>query len=335
MHSATLAPSPLGWLRTRHWAGGAGLVTILALLLSACGGTGSGPATGTPVTQAHPTSTVNCSAVDQSTLHLVAGGELTVGSDTTYAPAEFVDANNPNQYDGYDMDFARELARRLCLTPHIETANFSAIITAIKGPALGQQPWDLSISSFTINSDRTKKVDMLPYLNVGESVLVPNGNPSNIHGVADLCGKTVSAQDGTTELQELLALNATPGVDPGSEGVPQQPLCGPYKSAKNIIVLHYASEEDVINQVINSRAVAAYQDQPVTGYYVHLHPGQLQEAYVTNNSVAPEGIVMRKDNPNLETAIRTALQQMAQDGTYMRILTAWGAQGIAYATPGT
>jgi polar amino acid transport system substrate-binding protein len=297
----------------------------MALVLSACGGSSGTIAQGTAVTGgAKPTSTVTCPSVDQSTLHLVSPNELTIASDTTYAPAEYVDPNNPGVNIGYDMDLARELARRLCLGPHIVTATFGNIITDLSGPALGQQPWDMSISSFTINSSREKSVDMVPYFVAGESILVQKGNPSNIKGVGDMCGKTVSAQNGTIELQELLALNGE-NVDPSTEGVAQQPLC----KSSHITILSYDSQEDVIAQVVNKRAAAAYQDEPVTAYFVGQHQADLDIGFITPDSRGTEGIVMRKDNPGLETAIKTALQNMVSDGTYTRIMTAWGQQTLA------
>ena len=311
----------------RHlWAAGLSLASLCALLLAACGSgsTGGGPAQGTQVAGANATAVINCSNVDTTGLHLVTPNELTIGSDTTYAPAEYVDPNNPTVFDGYDMDLARELARRLCLGPHIVTASFSSIITDIAGPTLGQQPWDLSISSFTINSTRQQKVDMIPYFIAGESTLVQKGNPKHITDISSMCGLTVSAQNGTVELFELQDANGT-GTGENDGGVTQPPVC----KTNPIKILSYDSEEDVIAQVVSGRADAAYQDQPVTDYYISLHQAQLDPGYITSGSQGTEGIVVRKDNAPLETAIKTALSDMVKDGTYQRIMAAWGQTKLA------
>ena len=322
--------SQLGQPRHRVWGGALGLAALLALMLSACGGGAgtTGPAQGTPVANANATSTVTCGQFQQSQMHLVSPNELTIASDTTYAPAEFNDATNPTLFDGYDMDLAREIARRLCLGPNILQVGFSTIIPNISGPALGQQPWDLSISSFTINASRTKSVDMIPYLTAGESTLVQTGNPQNIKSFADFCGKPVSAQNGTIELAELQAANGL-NISPDSQGVAQQPVC----KSHQIQILSFDSEEDVVNQVLNGRAVASYQDQPVTDYYISLNPGKVDHGFTTTGSVAPEGIVVRKDNAYLENALRTVMRSMQADGTYNRILKAWAATDLAYPTP--
>src|SRR5262249_31360868 len=108
------------------------VATAMLLLLSACGGS-SAPSTNTGGQgNAQPTATVTCpSSATQSSWQLVKGGTLTIASDTTYAPAEFSDPNNPSSYIGYDMDLARELARRLCLQPDIIKADFGAIINDV------------------------------------------------------------------------------------------------------------------------------------------------------------------------------------------------------------
>ncbi len=298
-----------------------GIATGATLLLAACGTTSS-PATGGGQTASTtPTSTVTCpSSTTTASWHLVSSGQLTIASDTTYAPAEYPDPNNPNHYIGYDMDLARELARRLCLTPNIQKATFSAIIPDLSGPALGQQRYDMSISSFTINNDRLAKVDMIPYFTAGESILTKTGNPAGIKSINDMCGKTIAVQNGTVEKDEVDDAN---GTGPGTSG--QAPVC----KDKKITVVSNDDQTVVVQQVLNGRADASYQDEPVTDYYVSLHKGQLQDAGITVQP-SPEGIVMRKDNAPLESAIKAALDSMRSDGTYLRILTQWGQQSLAY-----
>ncbi len=296
-------------------------VAALVLVLSACGATtasGGGPRgtiapTGTAVVVCPSSSTV-------ASWHLVTSGSLTIASDTTYAPAEYADPANPSNYIGYDMDLAREFARRLCLTTNIEKATFSNIIPDISGAPLGQQRYDMSISSFTINTDRQKSVDMIPYFQAGESILTTTANPANIKSINDMCGKNVAAQNGTVELSELQDAN---GTGDGSSG--QAAVC---KSNK-ITIITNDDQGVVVDQVLNGRADASYQDQPVTDYYVVQHKGQLIDSGITVQP-SPEGIVMRKDNPALESAITGALAAMRSDGTYLRILTAWGVQNLAY-----
>ena len=292
--------------------GAVGAAMGLSLLLSACGTT-STPSTGGNNANCPSSSTV-------ASWHLVNPGKLTIASDTTYAPAEYSDPTNPSNYIGYDMDLAREFAKRLCLEPNIIKADFGAIIPDLSGPALGQQRYDMSISSFTINSDRQQKVDMIPYFTAGESILVQTGNPKNITSIDAMCGKIVAAQDNTVELAELQDAN---GTGDGSSG--QAAVC----KTNTIKIVHHPSQNDVVSEVVNGGADASYQDQPVTDYYAKQNSGKLESGGITV-SPSPQGIVMRKDNSALETAITNALAAMRTDGTYLKILTNWGVQKLAY-----
>jgi len=292
--------------------GAVGAAMGLSLLLSACG------TTTTPTTGGNNANCPSSSTV--SSWKLVSPGKLTIASDTTYAPAEFSDPANPSNYIGYDMDLAREFAKRLCLEPNIVKADFGSIIPDLSGPTLGQQRYDMSISSFTINSDRQQKVDMIPYFTAGESILVQTGNPKNITSIDSMCGKIVAAQDNTVELAELQDAN---GTGDGSSG--QAAVCKDNK----IKLVHFASQNDVVLQVVNGSADASYQDQPVTDYYSKQNSGKLESGGITV-SPSPQGIVMRKDNSALETAITNALAAMRTDGTYLKILSDWGVQKLAY-----
>jgi polar amino acid transport system substrate-binding protein len=299
------------------------LAAVLALAFTACGTTTTTTNLG-HISSTTPTTTVNCSSItsQQASWHLVTSGTLTIASDTTYAPAEYPDANNVSNFIGYDMDLARELARRLCLTANIQKATFNAIIPDISSAALGQQRYDMSISSFTINNDRLKSVDMVPYFQAGESILTTTANAGTIKSISDMCGKIIAVQNATVEQGELKDAN---GTGDGTSG--QSPVCK--QANKPITIVSNDDQGVVVNDVLNGRADASYQDQPVTDYYVSLHKSQLVDSGITVQP-SPEGIVMRKDNPALETAVKNALDAMRSDGTYLRILKAWGQDKLAY-----
>jgi polar amino acid transport system substrate-binding protein len=277
-----------------------------------------------PAVPAGPTPTplppVDCAAVDPSGWHLAGAGQLVIASDAEYPPAEFADPRHPNQYDGYDLDLAREIARRLCLKPRIAAAVVDRILPGLVGAPLGAQTYDIAISSFTITPALAQQVDLVPYFAAGESILVGAGDPLGIHALADLCGRTVAAQNGTFELGELQAANgASPAPASG------QPIC----QADPIAIRPYDTADQMVAQVLQGHAVAAYADQPVVDYAVSRHPRQLASAGVVV-APQPQGIAVRKDDPALGQAIRKALDAMRADGTYLDILRRWGVQAEAY-----
>ena len=77
-----------------------GVLVLLAMLLAACGGTSTG-ATSTPNPQTPTVTPPN---------DLITPGTLTVGSDTTYPPQEFVDTTT-GQATGFDIDLITAMAQ--------------------------------------------------------------------------------------------------------------------------------------------------------------------------------------------------------------------------------
>ena len=261
--------------RRMRWGDVFALASVLALGLAACGSSGGG-------------ARANCP--DTSKLHLVQAGSLTIASDTTYKPAEFVDPNDPSKFAGYDIELGNEIAKRMCLTPHFITATFGPeLLTAIASPTLGQQRYDMSISSWTIRDDRLKVVNMIPYFQAGESVLVPKGNPKNIKTIADMCGKIVAVQTDTTEESELKDANGE-----GDKSSGQEPVC----KTNKIRIQSNSDQNIVVQTVVNGQADASYQDEPVTGYYVAQNSSKAEIGGVTV-APAPQGMVVRKDNARL------------------------------------
>lgn len=270
------------------------VIVALAMLLAACGSstnTGSTP----PPTQNPATPTV------APPTDLITPGTLTVGSDTTYPPQEYID-NTTNKAAGFDVDLITAIAQRMGLKADIVTAKFDTIIDD-----LANKRYDVVISAITINAARQKKADFVPYFNAGESLLVQNGNPKNIKGLSDLCGQNVGVQTGTVEQTDLQTASAA--------------CTHAGKSAINMTVLQ--DQTAVVQLLANNRVVATFQDSPVTDYYNKQHPGQFTVGGSVINA-AEEGIAVRKGDTSMFNAIQTVFNQLKADGTYTSIINKWG-----------
>lgn len=229
---------------------------------------------------------------------LVSAGTLTVGSDVSYPPQEYMDASsNPV---GFDIDVASEIASRMGLQLKVVNFNFNDII-----PALNAGQFDIVISAMNITPDRSKAVDFVQYYAAGQSVLVPKGNPKNIKTLDDLSGLTVAVQQGTTEQDSLTAENTK--------------LSQAGKPA--IKVLTYGTDTDAVDQLRVGRADAAMDDDPVAAYYTALNPNF--EVAVAAFNPQDEGIATAKTNTDMNTAISKAVAAMKSDGTIDAIKAKW------------
>ena len=268
-----------------------GAMVVLSLLLAACG---SGGATTSGTTSGTASATV-------SPANLLSPGVLTVGSDTSYPPQEYIDTST-HKATGFDIELITAIAQRLGLRTKIVPASFDTITSD-----LAARRFDVVISAITITPDRQKQVNFVPYLNAGESLLVQKGNPENIKSTDDLCGMTVGVQDGTIEQGVLQS---------SSDNCQEQE-----KPAIKIMALQ--DQTAVIQLLVDKRVAATYQDSPVTDYYVKQNPDKF-EAGGSVFATAPEGIAVRKNDASLFNAIQTAFNQLKAAGAYHQLILKWG-----------
>ena len=281
-----------------------------ACLLTACSGDGGGSALALPpddLGSFGPSALVKDPAIAALVpADIASSGKLVVGTDTSYAPAEYIDEFGVPA--GYDIDIARAIAAVLGLEADIQPADFGAII-----PGTGST-YDLGISSFTINAERLAEVDMVQYFQAGEAFAVEKGNPQKISGT-DLCGLTVGVQTGTIEEEELVTLS--------------DECTAAGKSA--ITPLSLAKQTDVTTALIDGKANLMYADSPIIAHAILEEAGQLEQLGDVFAS-APQGIVVSKDDPALTSAVQQAVQKLIVSGDYGRILTGWGIQAGAVTT---
>ena len=235
-------------------------------------------------------------------------GKLTIGMDTSYAPAEFLAADGKTPV-GFDVDIAKALAGVFGLEADPETANFDSII-----PAVGAK-YDIGISSFTVTKERLEAVDFVSHFNAGSAWAVKKGNPNKVD-TSDLCGKKVAVQ--TATMQETAANKMAKQCKADGKA--------------EMDVISSKLQTDVTTNVVTGKADVFYADSPVAGYAIAQTDGELETLGKTEG-IAPEGIVVKKGDQQMDEALQKALQKLIDDGTYMKILKYWGVQDGAISKP--
>jgi len=177
-----------------------GAVVALGLSLSACSDDDS---TVTPDAAATTAAAVATSAPSDDLAAKVpdaikADGVIMVGTDSTYAPSEFLAADGKT-IQGFDIDLFTAVASKLGLKAQFVTAPFDAII-----PGVQSGKYEIGVSSFTINDERKKVSNMVSYFNAGTQWATKAGNPSKIN-IDDACGKRIAVQKGTVQVDDLTA----------------------------------------------------------------------------------------------------------------------------------
>jgi polar amino acid transport system substrate-binding protein len=221
--------------RSRHLVAG---LLLMLLVLAACGqsaSTGSGGAAATtapeaqapaPTAMAAATSAPAPTAMAAATSAPAAGGgddllaevkqrgKLLVATDANYKPQSF--KNPDGTFEGFDIDVAKEVAKRLGVEAEFLDINFD-IITA--GSWNGR--WDMNAGSMTITPERKKSLYFTgPYYYTPATFVVHKD--STVTSIDDLKGKTIGVGAATTYqdyLEGKLTLEGEEILKPAPEGV--------------------------------------------------------------------------------------------------------------------
>ena len=138
--------------------------TACALLLSACGGSGSS---------------------DKS----ASNKKLIVATDTAFVPFEF---KKDGEYVGFDIDLWTEVAKEIDREFKLQPMDFNGIL-----PALQTGQVDVALAGITITEDRKKAIGFSDgYYDSGFTLMV--AEDSSIKGPEDLKGKTLAVKTGTS-----------------------------------------------------------------------------------------------------------------------------------------
>ena len=235
---------------------------------------------------------------------VVKSGELTVGVNVSYAPAEFFAADGKTPV-GYEIDFSKALAKVFGLKAKIVHAPFDAII-----PAIGSK-YNVGISGFTVNAERMKSVDFVTYANAGLSFEVRKGNPTKVNP-DNLCGKKVSLQTGSVG-------------EPVMEEAKKQ--CE-VKRDKPLEIMSFKEQTDATVALLSGRADVMYADTPVAGYASIKNDGKL-EIIANSKDSEPMGAAVKKGDSKMLKAVKAGIDKLMRSGVYKDILKKWGVENVA------
>lgn len=287
--------------RTR-WSAAAGTALAALILTSACGGGTSSSTSSSPPAAGGSKDAALAAKLPPA---IASAGVIKVGSDVSYAPVEFFDADGKTPI-GIDPDLAKAVGDKLGVKFEFNNATFDGLI-----PAVQSKRFDIVWSAMSDTKERQGTLDFVDYFNAGTSILVKKGNPEKINTLADLCGKTVALQRGTT--QEDVATK-------------QQDAC---KAASKpaINVLAFDKDTDALTQIKNGRAVADMNDFPVAAYNSKVASnGNDFQVVGEQIEAGPYGVGFRKEDSQLRDAVQGALTAILADGTYDKVLTKWNVE---------
>jgi len=276
---------------------------IVGLALSACGSS----SLSTPEASKAPAvaQTVDAALVAKLPAKIKAAGKIMVGTDATYAPNEFLDADGKT-VKGMDVDLFNAVMEKFGVKVVYQPAGFDTIITGVQGGK-----YDIGVSSFTVNADRMKQVNMVSYFNAGTQWATAPGNPKKVDP-AKPCGLKVAVQKGTVQEQ--------------TDMPPKVKACA--TAGKPIDLQIYGGQDQATAAVATGKADAMLADSPVVAYAIKQSGGKIEAAGPVYDA-APYGYVLKKSDTAFGQAIADALKALDTSGAYKKALSTWGNEAGA------
>ena len=233
-----------------------------------------------------------------------AAGMITIGSDTAYAPWEYLSEADGQTPEGIDVDIAKAIGARLGIKVDYQTATFDAII-----PAIGSR-YDIGISAFSITNERMKAVNFVSYFDSGSLWAVKSGNPTKFDP-ADYCGRKIALVTGAWE-ETIVA--------------EENKACKAAGKAE-IEVLPFATQNEAITRVVAGGADATVTGSSTIGYAVSQSNGRLETMKAPVGEFSQRGsngIAVAKADMELTQLIADTVNQLIADGTYQALFDHWG-----------
>jgi polar amino acid transport system substrate-binding protein len=301
-----------GMTSSKRWLAAPAAVLCIAGV-AACGSSSSSSSSSTTsssTTNATPSAAANPAVAKLVPAAIKSKGTLSVASDASYAPNEFMGPDG-HTVIGMDADLMKAVAAEMGLKANIVNVPFASILT---GLAAGK--YDVGASSFTDTKAREKTVDFVDYFTAGESFFTKASGGVSISTIADICGKTVAVETGTTEKDDATT---------------QSGKCT--KAGKPAVKVVVFPDQNGANLALSSgRAQLDFADSPVAAYQVQKSGGQFKLVGASFAN-APYGLAVAK-NSGLAKPILAAVQALLKSGSYSSILAHWGLQGGAITPAG-
>lgn len=225
---------------------------------------------------------------------------LVVGTTSGYAPYVSLDASG--RYEGFDVDFAEEIGKKLGKKVVLkDCGSMPALILALQ-----QKKVDVLIWAISITQEREKKMEMVYYQ--GEKVtqmplLFWKNIPENITTLEALKGRVVSVEAGS--FQESVLRNVS--------GVRLKQV---EKMLDGVMEIRYGKSQAVmVDPSIVPELQKKYPEVEVL--QIPLQPGDCSLG---------NGICINRDNPELAKIVRKAVQELIQEGKVGELEQKWGLQ---------
>ncbi|WP_138471410.1 ABC transporter substrate-binding protein [Poseidonocella sp. HB161398] len=223
--------------------------------------------------------------------------KLKVGSTPTGVPFTFLDVGS-GEITGMMVDVVKAIGGKAGFEADVQSTDWVSLL-----PALQSRRIDIISAAMSITEERKKVVDFSdPIFPYGEGLVVRADDDTHYTaGLKETAGKTIGVQQGTKYQNDLAAL----------DGI------GEVKVYENIA--------DIMREVELGRIDVGFADQPIMAYQIGQgkFPDLKMAADYQQQFVAPLGLAIAKDNPELLARINEGLAELKESGELDALIAKW------------
>lgn len=217
---------------------------------------------------------------------------LRVGTEPSFAPFEF-QKEGSNEFTGFDIELIQAIGKQMGYKVEIQNMGFDALI-----PALTSGNIDVAIAGMSINEERKKVIAFSdPYYTSGLIIMVDKNN-NDIKSLADLEGKRIACQIGTTGEKKS-------------------------RSIPNAVVTAFNTQSEASMELKNGGADAVINDAPVVDYYLAQGGSEVAKTVGEKMEAENYGIGIKKENTQLVADINKAMAELKANGEFDKIYKKW------------
>lgn len=239
-------------------------------------------------------------AAAQSDITIQPGETVTVGLDSTFAPYGFLD---DGEYTGFDIELAEEVFDNMGVDYEFQSIDWS-----MKEVELNNGNIDMIWNGYSKTPEREELVLFSDnYVEGRVGVLVKND--SEIQTIADLEGKKVATQEGSSQLE---AIRQQPGLEESLDGGR---------------VITFSSFNEVLQELATGRVDAIVVAELVTRYYFSQN-GQAGDYRMLDEDfgITETAVGFRQNETAFVEDFNVALNEVLNSEAYEEIENRWFAE---------
>jgi aspartate/glutamate/glutamine transport system substrate-binding protein len=263
------------------------IIAAMVMLLSGCG-KGEGDGSGSGKDKAAPAA--------GSVGAIKARGTLKVGVKVDIPKFGYKDPKT-NQIDGFEIDIARAIAKKIIGDP--SKVDLQAVTAKTRGPLLDNGEIDLVIATFTITDERKQSYNFSePYFVDGVGLLVKKS--AGITGLKDLNGKNIGVAQSATSKGAIQKEADALGI--------------------KVSFLEFGTYPEIKAALEAGRVDCFSVDGSILQGYVDDTTVILPDRFSPQNY----GVASKKSNEALAAVVNSTITEMKTSGELDKLIEKWG-----------